>query len=76
MKVEYHSSVGDGYALAHKHESAIEAVGRSIARREGYHYRNARVDHWDANGAFTTYQLPITERLPKYSGDADPFRNV
>ena len=76
MRVNYQSTEGDGYAIAKQGESRISAVGRSIARRIGYHYRSAAVDSWDAGGAFTTYQLILTQRRPRYSGDAVPFRNV
>jgi hypothetical protein len=76
MRVKYNSSLGNGYAIAKDGESRLEAVGRSIARKNGYHYYGARLDSWDSAGEFKTYELTLTERLSRGYGDAVPFRNV
>jgi hypothetical protein len=75
-RIEFQSTVGDGYAIPRADESPIGAVARSLARRTNSTVGPVRLDSWAENGGFARYEVALLDRPMRGGGDAVPFRDV
>jgi hypothetical protein len=75
-RIEFQSTVGDGYALAKPDELPIDAVTRSLARRTGSTIGPVRLDSWSPDRHMHRYEIALLEHPMQPNGDAVSFRNI